>query len=616
MQEAATAANLSEIVERLTEGIVLLDRAAHCRYVNPEAARIFGGAPGDFIGKAIREVAPARIGSTLEDALPRILASEEVLLARSHYAREHWYEALARPMGEQILLLLRDITERLQAESARRQSEERFRLLVDGVRDYAILMVDPKAQVASWNAGAERLFGYRAEEVLGKHVSIFFAPEDTQPNRHQAVASALASMPPGASIHNEGWCVRKDGSRLFTRSCSSSIYDELGYPTGFAVVVRDETERRELEERLRTSEERRRLAVEAAEVGTWEYLVHEDRYIADERTLALFGVPKGAEPNFAEYLELIHPDDRERVRLVSLQTMTAATGYGFEHEYRVSLPGGVRWIEVHGKVVVDEAGRRRILGALRETTRRHRHDEFRQLAAGLIAHDLRSPLTTIKLSGQVLVKSGKLPAAAVHTVEAILRNTDQMASMTQQLLDYVQAQFGGGLPLDRERVDLVEVSRHVVADAQATHPNREIRLVTDGDCGGPWDRTRLTEVLSNLVSNALKHGQPGDPIDVVAHAAGDAVVVQVHNNGPPIPQAILPVIFDPFSHGSESLQRRERGETSIGLGLYVTREIVAAHGGDIEVSSSAEEGTTFTVRLPRLWPAGAAPTGSGCPAGP
>jgi PAS domain S-box-containing protein len=209
MEEAATAASLREIVECLTEGIVLLDREARCRYVNPEAARIFGGGPADFVGKVIGDVAPSPIGSPLASAFVRILAGEEVILARSHWAQERWYEALARPMGDQVLLLLRDITERLQAESARRQSEERFRLLVHGVRDHAIVMVDPKGQVASWNAGAERLFGYRAEEILGKTTSIFFTPEDVQRGVHRTVVSSTATR---GTFQTEGWRVRKDGS--------------------------------------------------------------------------------------------------------------------------------------------------------------------------------------------------------------------------------------------------------------------------------------------------------------------------------------------------------------------------------------------------------------------
>jgi signal transduction histidine kinase len=340
--------------------------------------------------------------------------------------------------------------------------------------------------------------------------------------------------------------------------------------------------------------------VEAAEVGTWEYEVGTDRFIADERSLMLFGFPKDAEPSLAEFFGRVHPDDRERLRRVAEQTLAATIGYGWETEYRLGSTGHVaHWVEVRGKVLVDEAGQRRVLGALRDTTRRHRYDEFRKLAAGVLAHDLRSPLSAIKVSGHLLIKRGTLPSQAVGSVEAILRNTEQMAHMAQQLLDYVRAQFGDGLPLEREPVDLAAVTRQVVADAQAAHPDRELRYAADGDCAGFWDRTRLTQVVANLVGNALKHGRLDEPIDVDVRAEGDAVVFTIHNGGPPIPPAILPVVFEPFSHASEG---RPRSEPSIGLGLYVTHEIVAAHGGDIDVSSSSAAGTTFTVRLPRALP--------------
>jgi PAS domain S-box-containing protein len=237
----ATTAALREIVERLTDGIVLVDRQARCRYANPGAARILGRAAPDLIGKPLRETAPDPVGAALDAAFSRLVAGEEVMLLRSFFAQERWYEALARPMGEQILVLLRDITERLQAESARRQSEERFRLIVNGVRDYAIFMLDLKAQVASWNSGAERLYGYRADEIMRKHVSIFFPPEDVERGVPRNTVEAAAKH---GSVEGEGWRLRRDRSRFLVNFEYSTLYDDLGEPSGFAVVTRDVTERR------------------------------------------------------------------------------------------------------------------------------------------------------------------------------------------------------------------------------------------------------------------------------------------------------------------------------------------------------------------------------------
>jgi serine/threonine protein kinase len=154
-------------------------------------------------------------------------------------------------------------------------------------------------------------------------------------------------------------------------------------------------------------------------------------------------------------------------------------------------------------------------------------------------------------------------------------------------------------PPSRRRPDLKILPAIDQIVLRGLEKNRELRFATEGDCGGLWDRTRITEVVSNLVSNALEHGQPGEPIDVVVRPEGDAVVFRIHNTGPPVPPESLPGIFDPFSRAVDGRPARAPGGASMGLGLYITREIVAAHGGDIEVRSSSAEGTTFTVRLPR-----------------
>lgn len=233
---------------------------------------------------------------------------------------------------------------------------------------------------------------------------------------------------------------------------------------------------------------------------------------------------------------------------------------------------------------------------IRDSTKRHVIDEFRKLAAGLVAHDLRSPLTAMRLSTQMLIEDGDLPATAVRKIRGILQNVDKMAHMVEQLLLYTQAEFGGGLPLERGQTDLEEVCRAARSEVQAAHPESEIHFEAEGDCSGVWDRATLAEVAGNLVENAVKYGQPGQPIHLVARDEGDHVALEVRNIGPPIPTELLPVIFEPFRRARNPGRSGERG---FGLGLYITKEIVAAHGGKIEVRSLEGTGTTFTVRLPR-----------------
>ena len=598
MRVDALGESIRQIVERLADGILLVDRGGHCLYLNAEAERILNQKSSELVGKRLRETMPDTVGLVCEDALGRILGGEEVMLIRSFFARDRWYELLGRPLdsNENFLLHFRDITERLQAESARRHSEEQFRLLVNGVRDYALFWLDLKGQVASWNVGAERIYGYAADEILRKHVSVFFAPDEAERGVPRRTIEGAVKH---GSVTVEGWRVRKDGSRFLVNATYSTMYDDRGEPTGFAIVTRNITERRRIEQQLRDNEERLRLAVEAGDVGPWEYNVATDRFVASDRFFDICGLPRDVQPTARDFAALIHPDDRERIRIAYEEAMSARGGCEFENEYRVinRADGQTHWVESHGRIfpASDGTGQVRALGVLRDTTKRHQFDEFRRLAAGLIAHDLRSPMAAIRMSSQMLIDREALPAAAAQTVKGTVRKIDQMARMVEQLLDYTRAQFDGGLPLHREPVDLAEVCRRAFGDAQAAHPDARIRFDVEGDCHGYWDRIRLTEVAANLVGNAIKHGERGQLISVLARDEGDRVSLSVHNVGTPIRPELLSTLFEPFRRGP----RTQSSEPSFGLGLYIVREIVTAHGGTIEASSTSATGTTFTVWLPR-----------------
>jgi PAS domain S-box-containing protein len=595
-----TAEDLVRVVDRLTDGLMLFDREGSLLYLNTEAERILGRPASELVGKPLRETMPEVVSQMRKEARERLLAGEEVLLVQSFFGQGRWFEILGRPLGGRFLVHFHDITERLQAEAARHQSEERFQILVNGVTEYAIFLLDPKGHIASWNAAAERISGYPAEEVLGQPLSFLFPPdllERDEPRRR------LEETVRHGSYKTEARFFRKDGSPMFLESTHTCLYDELGAPSGFAIVTHDVTEQRKMEAALRTNEERLRLAAEAGAVGTWEEILDDGRYIADSQFLALAGLPPDQQATFEDVLSNVHQDDRDYVQQQRKRVLEVERGCEFEFvfEFRIAPRtngDNTRWMECHGKMLEsrNEPEKRRVIGVLHDTTELHRFDEFRKLAAGIIAHDLRAPLSTIKLTSQLLIESEGLPQEGPQMVQTILRKVDSMAKMVDRLLLYTQAQFGGGVSLDREFADLEHVCQDAIGDVQASCPDAEIHFQTEGNCWGVWDRVRLTEVASNLVGNAVKHGQPGQPIYVLARDEGDQVSLHVHNLGPPIPTGLLPVIFEPFRRTE---RHHSSSEGSFGLGLYIVKEIVAAHGGTVEVSSSEAAGTRFTVRLPR-----------------
>jgi signal transduction histidine kinase len=225
---------------------------------------------------------------------------------------------------------------------------------------------------------------------------------------------------------------------------------------------------------------------------------------------------------------------------------------------------------------------------------------FGEQLLAIVGHELRSPLSAITLAALSLQQRPPVTELQQRALGVIQRGADRMARLLQQVMDFAWARLGAGCALDRAPADLDEIARDVVAELQLLNAGGTFHLHTSGSSAGCWDRLKLAEVLSNLLSNAVQYGRPGRPISVGIQGAGDHVDLTVHNEGPPIPPELLPTIFDPFRRGASAAPVPGRKRASnLGLGLYIVREIVTAHGGTIDVTSTAQEGTTFAVHLPR-----------------
>ena len=223
----------------------------------------------------------------------------------------------------------------------------------------------------------------------------------------------------------------------------------------------------------------------------------------------------------------------------------------------------------------------------------------RQLFLGILSHDLRGPLGAIMITTKALSQSGQLDEELSRLAAGAASSAAAMSRMIDDLLDYTGAGLGAAMPLSPVATDLGQLCREVVEETRAAHPGSEVRLHAQGDLTGTWDADRLRQVVSNLLGNAVQHGAGGGPVDVRASAGAGDVRVAVRNGGPPIPPDDLPTIFDPLVRGSSPRSEKQRRPGSIGLGLYIAREVAAAHGGDIVVTSSSAAGTVFALRLPR-----------------
>ncbi|WP_257462539.1 GAF domain-containing sensor histidine kinase [Archangium lipolyticum] len=218
--------------------------------------------------------------------------------------------------------------------------------------------------------------------------------------------------------------------------------------------------------------------------------------------------------------------------------------------------------------------------------------ELREQFIAVLGHDLRNPLSSVLMGADTLLRA-QLAERESRIVRRIRESSRRMSRLVDDVMDFARAKLGGGISLSMAPVDDLAVSlRHIVSELESAHPERIIRFAADECTGVLCDRERVGQLLSNLVANALEHGESGEPVDVQLRRTADSVVLTVTNRGAPIPPETIPLLFRPYRRGPAGHPR-----TGLGLGLYIVSEIARAHGGTIDVASSREQGTAFTFTL-------------------
>lgn len=273
-------------------------------------------------------------------------------------------------------------------------------------------------------------------------------------------------------------------------------------------------------------------------------------------------------------------------------------------EYRALRASVLRlWMEAQGDKQSDVTRFNEAMDeSLTEATIRYSEilDHTREQFLAILGHDLRNPLGAIVMGSTLLTKTDSLEDRDVRVAARILNSANRMSRMVSDLLDLTRSRLGTGIPITPRPTDLAAVCEQAVAELEALHPGCQLRLESKGDLHGEWDSDRLSQVVSNLVANAVQYGGENGAVSVAALGDGEGVELRVHNDGPPIPASALKRIFEPMVR--QSNQPDGRNTTGMGLGLYIAREIATSHGGTIGVTSTQEEGTTFTVLLPRRPP--------------
>jgi len=497
-----------------------------------------------------------------------------------------------------------------QSEEARRNAEERLRLLDEGIQDFAVIQLDTDGRVASWNPGAQSILGYRAQEILGEPIARFFTPEDIHNGKP---AEELRVATEQGQATDDNWQVRKDGQRFWASGLTRALRNADGTVRGFLKVFRDLTERRQAEEAQRESEHRLRVALAAARMGIWRWDVRADHQMLDDNLYRLLG--RGRNEfiySLADFLGVIHPDDRAAVESAFLKCVRERTHLNLE--FRVVWPdGSIHWLKDEGDLFYDARGEPQYLtGACAEVTHLKELEEaLRQQAEELVeehrrkdeflamlAHELRNPLAPIRTMVEVIRLESGLDPRRDAQLEVIARQIRHLTRLVDDLLD-VSRITRGTVELRKQPLDVAQAVGSIVEAVRPLMDARRHELMVQFPARPLWvvaDPTRLEQVLVNLLTNAARYTEPGGRVWLSAEREEGLAVFRVRDTGKGIAPENLRKIFDIFVQLAPPI---DRGQGGMGLGLTLARRLVDMHGGTIEAHSAGPgRGSEFVVRLP------------------
>jgi two-component system, chemotaxis family, CheB/CheR fusion protein len=475
---------LASVVQSSNDAIVSYASDGRIASWNPGAQRIFGYAPEEAVGQPTSMLAPPEKEREQAELFERVRRGEFIDQHDTVRVRKNgepfYVTVTASPIKDHagtfigVTSVIQDITARKLTEEKMRESEKRLKLILESIEDYAILTITPDKRVNSWNPGAEKIFGYRDDEIIGRSSEVLFTPEDRA--THQPEAEMETALREGRAT-DERWHIRKDNSRFYASGVMTLLGENENEPVGFVKVCRDLTERKQMEEALREGDRRK--------------------------------------------------------------------------------------------------------------------DEF----LATLAHELRNPLAPIRTALEIM-RSQADKEKGIHAREIVERQTDQLVHLVDDLLD-ISRITQGKISLKKESVDLAGVIQTAVETVQPFVENMRHKLdirLPDAPVFIEADPIRLTQIVFNLLHNSAKYTEPGGHILLIAAREDEGAAIRVRDNGIGIPDDMLPKIFDMFAQTSRGVKQ---GQGGLGIGLSLVKKLVEMHGGAVEAQSYGEgKGSEFIVRLP------------------
>jgi len=473
--------------------------------------------------------------------------------------------------------------------------------MIEQTRDYAVFFLDPDGRIMSWNLGAQRIKGYAAEEIIGRHFSVFYTRESVDsawPQHELKIAAAEGRF------EDEGWRVRKDGSRFWANVIITALRDENGRLLGFSKMTRDLSDRRMHEEALRQSEERFRLLIE----GVTDYAIYmldPEGGITSWNTGAQRIKGYSREEIIGSHVSRFYtPEDLEAGRPWEEIATARRTGRAEVEGWRVKKTGERFWARTVISSLHDSDGHLRGFAKVTQDLSERRHVQDLEKAAqnvnefiATLAHELRNPLAPIRNAVHIMSQVPAGDPAQKAMRDTIDRQSAQLSRIVEDMIDIARI-TRGALAIERRRLDIADVVRHAVETStpviQAGGHSLEIDLAAEPTFV-TGDLQRLAQVLSNILNNAARYTPAGGSIAVRARVEDGQAVVRVRDSGRGIEPEMIDRIFDMFVQGRAPLQRVGGG---LGIGLALARRIAELHGGTVEAQSEGPgRGSEFTLRL-------------------
>ena len=595
------------ILDSITDGFFALDVDWRFTFMNAAGERSINCTPGYLIGKCFWDEYPGTVGSEFEHFYRRVAVSRVSESLTAYAPDDRWYEVTAYPAPEGLSVYFRDVTDRRQVEQERQQ----VAALVDASSAFiGVAGLDQRGVYV--NRAGQQLTGLQPDQVSSISLLDFFPKSE-----HDRIMGLITGAEDGDHVVVDTWFQHLKTGQLIPVSWSFlRLRDASGNVSGYATVTRDLTERCKAENLLRASEEKRRLALDAAELGVWHVEPVTRATTTDARYRAIFGTTE----EWTDYLQavaVIYLDDQ----LAVLEAVAAATRLEnptqFTIEYRIAHPdGSLRWILANGRASFKGIGSARRVtsfdGTVADITDRKRGEEERdRLVARLqeqdqrkdeflatLAHELRNPLAPIRNGLQVMRRVRGDQEATEKIRSMMERQVGQLVHLIDDLLDLSRISRGK-IDLRKERIELVKAIEQAI---EASWPSIEksghellVELPPEPICVDA-DLTRLTQVFSNLLNNAAKFTDRGGQVRLAVQLIGAEAVVSITDNGIGIPTHMLSHVFEMFTQVEGSLGRSQGG---LGIGLSIVQRLVQMHGGLVEVRSDGPgRGSKFIVRFP------------------